>query len=225
VSVESVSTIGRLDQIRIDHWTLTAMAGTRKISSPGGREMAVELRRRRFTVEEYQRMAETGILDEDERVELIEGEIVEMTPIGRLHASVVARLTAVFVTRLGERVVVWPQNSVVLRTRHSQLRPDLALLRARRDFYRTATPEPGDILLVVEVMDSSVARDRRVKLPIYARDGVAEVWLVDVNAETVETCRRPGRGSYRDRRIARRGESVAPLAFPDLELAVAAILG
>ena len=91
--------------------------------------MAVELRRRRFTVEEYQRMGATGILDEDERVELIEGEIVEMNPIGPLHGSVVARLVALFVQRVGDRAVVWPQNSLVLRAQITQLQPDIALLR------------------------------------------------------------------------------------------------
>src|SRR5262245_39498507 len=100
------------------------MTKARNIPASGGGDMAVELRRRRFTVEEYQRMAETGILDEDERVELIEGEIVEMTPIGPLHASVVARFNALLVSRLGDRVIVWPQNSVVLRAQGSQFQPD-----------------------------------------------------------------------------------------------------
>ena len=151
--------------------------------------MAVELKRRLFTVEEFQRMAEAGILDEDERVELIEGEIVEMTPIGPPHASVVARINALFAARLGARVIVWPQNPFVLRPQTSQFQPDLALLRPRADFYSSRHPEPADALLVIEVMDSSVARDRRVKLPIYARARVEEVWLVHGVASTVEVCR------------------------------------
>jgi len=188
--------------------------------------MVVELRRRRFTVEEYQRMAETGILEEDERVELIEGEIVEMTPIGPLHGSVVARINSLLVQQLGDRAIVWPQNSVVLRALGSQLQPDLALLRPRADYYRSANPEPRDILLLIEVMDSSVDRDRRVKLPIYARAGLVEVWLVDVEAETVEMRREPTiGGEYRGRRVASRGDTVGPLVFPDLELPVAALLG
>src|SRR5262245_52740164 len=201
------------------------MAEADSIPTSGGSDMPVELRRRRFTVEEYQRMGEAGILDDDERVELIEGEIVEMTPIGSVHGSVVARIVSLLVSRLGERAIVWPQNSVVLRTQASQLQPDIALLRPRTDYYRSGNPEPRDILLAVEVMDSSVDRDRRVKLPIYARAGVVEVWLVDVAAETVETCWQPTEDDYRDRRIASRVDTVGPQAFPDLTLPIADILG
>ncbi len=126
--------------------------------------MALMRKPRRFTLEEYHRMGEAGILDEDERVELIEGEIVEMSPIGPLHGSVVARLVSLLVRQLGDRAIVWPQNSLVLRAVVSQLQPDLALLRPRADYYRSANPEPRDVLLVIEVVDSSVDRDRRVKL-------------------------------------------------------------
>lgn len=187
--------------------------------------MAVELKRRLFTIDEYQRMAEAGILDEDERVELIEGEIVEMTPIGPPHASVVARLNALFTARLGARVIVWPQNPFVLRRQTSQFQPDLALLRPRADFYASRHPEPTDASLVIEVMDSSVARDRRVKLPIYARARVEEVWLVHAVASTVEVCRDPRGSDYRDRRVLERSATLAPLAFPDLVLTVADIVG
>ena len=187
--------------------------------------MDVKLRRRRFTVEEYQRMAEAGILDEDERVELIAGEIVEMTPIGPVHGSVVARTVSLLVSRLRDRAIVWPQNSIVLRTQASQLQPDIALLRPRTDYYRSANPEPRDILLAIEVMDSSMDRDRRVKLPIYARAGLGEVWLVDVTAETVEVCRQPTAADYGDRRLAHRIDTIGAEAFPDLALPVAAILG
>ena len=187
--------------------------------------MAVELKRRRFTIEEFQRMGEAGILDEDERVELIEGEIVEMTPIGPPHASTVARLNALFAARLGGRVIVWPQNPLVLRRQTSQFQPDLALLRPRADFYAARHPEPADALLVIEVMDSSVARDRRVKLPIYARAGVEDVWLVHAVASTVEVCRDPRGSDYRDRRVLDRSATLSPLAFPDLVLTVADIVG
>lgn len=187
--------------------------------------MAVDLRRRRFTIDEYERMAETGILDEDERVELIEGEIVEMSPIGPPHASIVARINAVLVSRLGGRAVVWPQSSLVLRALASYFQPDLMLLQPRDDYYRSANPEPRDALLVIEVMDSSVYRDRRIKLPLYARARVAEVWLVDVSVDTVEICRKPVGRRYRSARIAARGEQIAPLAFPDVSLAVTDLVG
>ena len=187
--------------------------------------MAVMRKRRRFTLEEYRRMGAAGILDEDERVELIEGEIVEMTPIGWLHASVVARITMLFVTLFGERAIVWVQNPLALPRQVSEFQPDLALLKPRPDFYRGKQVEPGDAFLVVEVMDSSVAHDRQVKLPIYARGGVAEVWLVDVNESTVEVYRRPAVAGYRDRRLIDRTGTIAPLAFPRVVLAVRDMIG
>jgi Uma2 family endonuclease len=192
---------------------------------PGGDEMAVMRKRRRFTLEEYHRMGEAGILDEDERVELIEGEIVEMTPIGWLHASVVARIAKVFWAHFGERAIVWVQNPLVLPRQVSEFQPDLALLKPRPDFYRAKQVEPGDAFLVVEVMDSSVAHDRRVKLPIYARGGVPEVWLIDVKKGTVEAHRRPAAGGYRDRRVIDRAGTIATLAFPRVVLAVRDMIG
>jgi Uma2 family endonuclease len=201
------------------------MAAGDNVETSGDREMAVELKRRRFTIEEFQRMGASGILDGDERVELIEGEIVEMTPIGPPHASIVARLNALFAARLGARAIVWPQNPFVLPGQTSQFQPDLALLRLRTDFYGRRHPEPAAALLVIEVMDSSPARDRRVKLPIYARGGVEEVWLVQAATATLEVCRSPLGSDFRDRRTLERAASLAPLAFPDLRLSVADIVG
>jgi len=187
--------------------------------------MAVMRKPRRFTLEEYHRMGVAGILDEDERVELIEGEIVEMTPIGRAHASVVARLNRLFGTRFGERAIVWVQNPLALPRQVSEFQPDVALLRLRPDFYRDKQVEPDDALLVVEVMDSSVAHDRRVKLPLYSRAGVPEVWLVDVNESTVEVHRKPTAAGYRDRRLVDQAGTIGPLAFPDVVLAVRQVVG
>jgi Uma2 family endonuclease len=187
--------------------------------------MALALRRHRFTVEEYHRMGEAGILTADHRVELIEGEIVEMTPLGAVHASVVARLVSVLVPRLTGRAIVWPQNPLVMVRQASEFQPDLALLRPKPDFYASGNPVPSDALLVIEVMDTSVAKDWRVKLRIYARAGVAEFWLIDVNGAAVEVCRRPTGDDYAERRIIGREGSVAPRAFPDLDLPVAEILG
>jgi Uma2 family endonuclease len=187
--------------------------------------MAVVLKRRRFTLEEYQRLGETGILHEDERVELVEGEIVEMSPIGRPHASIVARINQVFGTRFAGRAIVWVQGPLALPRQVSQFQPDLALLKPRTDFYREKDVEPEDALLVVEVMDSSVAYDRRVKLPIYARGGVPEVWLVNVNRNTVEAWRNPMPDGYRERRLVDRDSTIAALAFPDVRLAVRDLVG
>ena len=186
--------------------------------------MAVVLKRRLFTVDEYYRMAAAGILTEDDRVELLEGEIVEMTPIGSRHGGTVKHLIAIFTSRLGSRVIVGAQDPVQL-SRDSEPQPDLALLKPRPDFYRTSHPGPGDVLLIIEVADASVEGDRRVKVPLYAKAGIPEVWLFDVNAERIEVYRTPTSDGYRDVRVLRRGESLAPGAFPDLALAVDDLLG
>jgi Uma2 family endonuclease len=200
------------------------MAEARSVEA-GGDEMAVVLKRRRFTLEEYQRLGETGIIHEDERVELVEGEIVEMSPIGWPHASVVARINHLFSARFASRAIVWVQNPLALPRQVSQFQPDLALLKPHADFYRRKGVEPEDALLVVEIMDSSVAYDRRVKLPIYAQGGVPEVWLVNVNRNTVEVWRNPMPDGYREQRLVDRTGTIAALAFPDIPLAVQDLVG
>ena len=187
--------------------------------------MAVTLRRYRFTVDEYDRMAEVGLLTQCDRVELLDGDIVEMSPIGDRHASVVARISSVFSERLGRRSIVWGQNPLGLRVVRSVPQPDVTLLRPRADFYASARPGPDDALLLIEVMDTSTPTDRDVKLPLYARAGIAETWLVDLGADTVEVYRQPTASSYSDARVLRRGERVSPLAFPELTLTVDELLG
>ena len=187
--------------------------------------MAVELKRRRFTLDDYRRMVGAGILTKDDRVELIEGEIVEMAPIGPEHNSVVARLTHLLVPLVSGCAIVWVQCGYDLAARVSQFQPDVALLRPRADFYRPGNPDPADALLVIEVMWSSVDRDRRIKLPIYASTGTTEVWLVDVAADQIELYRRPSGARYDEHAVLGRGTSITPQAFPDLRLAVEDILG
>jgi Uma2 family endonuclease len=186
--------------------------------------MALQMARWRFTVDEYHRMAKAGILHEDDRVELIEGEIVEIPPIGPGHASSVDELNLVFVEALGRTAVVRVQNPVRL-DKHNEPEPDIAIVRRRPGGYQRGHPEPSDILLIVEVGATSVALDRRVKLPLYARCGVPEVWLVDLRRGTIRVYRDPSPTGYRTARTVRRGERLAPLAFPDCALAVADILG
>lgn len=186
--------------------------------------MAIALRRRRFTVDDYHRMAEVGILTEDDRVELLDGEIVEMTPIGSDHAGHVKRLTALFTSRLGARVVVSVQDPVSL-SRHSEPQPDVALLRPRADFYARSHPRPEDVLLLIEVADTSVETDRRIKMPLYAEAGLGEVWLVDLSTERVEVYREPAAQGYREIRALVRGQGLGPQAFPDLTLSVEDLLG
>jgi Uma2 family endonuclease len=187
--------------------------------------MAVTLRRRRFTLDEYHRMGEAGILGEDDRVELIEGEIVEMTPIGSRHASTVARIQHFFSRRLGDRAIVWTQNPLILRALVSEPQPDVILLAPRTDFYESGHPEPPDVRLLIEVADSSLLYDRRTKIPLYARAGVPEVWLANVDAHGVDLHRRPSSGGYADVRSPDRGAPFSPLAFPDIVVTVADLLG
>jgi len=187
--------------------------------------MAVMLRRYRFTVDEYDRMAQAGVLTQCDRVELLDGEIVEMTPIGDRHASVVARISHVFSTRLDGRCIVWGQNPVGLRVVRSVPQPDVALLRPRDDFYAAGRPGPEDVLLLVEIMDTSAESDRGVKLPLYARAGIAEVWLADLGADTLEVHRRPGAAGFAEARVLHRGDRVSSQAFQDLTLTVEDLLG
>jgi Uma2 family endonuclease len=186
--------------------------------------MGVQLARRLFTVAEYHKMAEAGILSEDDRVELLEGEIVAMSPIGSRHAGLVNRLNRLFSQRAGDQVVVSVQNPVRLGG-YSEPQPDLALLRPRADFYTSSHPGPEDVLLAVEVAETSAAVDREVKVPLYARFGVPEVWLVDLAGDQVEVFREPSAEGYREVRVLRRGESLAPAFLPDLLVPVDAVLG
>ena len=169
-------------------------------------------------------MAEAAILAEDERVELIAGEIVRMTPIGSQHAGCVNTLNRLLGRALADRGVVSVQNPIILDG-STEPQPDLALLRFREDSYRTAHPQPADVLLVVEVADSSLEYDLRVKVPLYARAEIPEAWLVRLEDGCIEVHRDPGATGYREMRTFRAGDVIAPLAFPDLEVAIAAILG
>jgi len=187
--------------------------------------VAVLPRSRRFTVEEFERMVHAGVFASDDRVELIEGEIIEMTPIGLPHASIVDRLTMLIARRLGDRTIVRVQGPVGFATLHSRPQPDLALLRPRKDYYATRVPSAHDIFLLIEVMDTSVKYDRRRKAPLYARAGVRELWLVDIPARVLDVQRAPSADGYRDVRTLRRGQSLTPLAVPDVTLAVDDILG
>jgi Uma2 family endonuclease len=186
--------------------------------------MAVRLTRRRFSADEYQWMARVGILGEDDRLELIDGEIVEMAPIGPAHSSAVDEIAACFFRRFGDVARIRVQNPVRLDP-YSEPQPDLALVRARADAYKTALPGPDDIYLLVEVADTSLAVDQRVKMPLYARAGIPEVWIVDLRHEVLYVHRDPSEATYRVTMPARRGQSLAPLAFPDCGLAVADLLG
>jgi Uma2 family endonuclease len=183
----------------------------------------VEVQRRRFTVEEYYRMAEVGILGPEDRVELIEGEIIQMSPIGTHHATCVNALTRRLLQAVGDRAVLSPQNPVRL-LRDSEPQPDVVLLRPPERRYWEHTAEPPDALLVVEVSDTSYRYDRYVKLPLYARAGIPEVWIVDLAHAVVEVFREPGPAGYTFAQRVERVGTIAPAAFPDAVVTVAEIL-
>lgn len=183
--------------------------------------MAVPVPHRLFTVDEYYRMAEVGILGPDERVELLEGEIVPMNPIGSPHAWCVKRIVAIFAPRSGQ-ILLSVQDPLRLDG-HSEPEPDVVLLRP--DVPQNRHPQPEDVLLVIEVADSSLVRDRQTKAPLYARFNIPEYWIVDLTTQRVEVYRDPSPAGYRSVRLIGRGDTVNPLFAPDLIVDVATILG
>jgi len=184
----------------------------------------VEVRKRLFTVDEFHRMGEAGILGEDDRLELLDGEIVEMTPIGTRHAACVRRFNHLFSRRAGAVAIVDVQNPVILSER-TELYPDLVLLKQRADFYGESHPRPADVLLVVEVADTTRRYDRRVKVPRYARAGVPEVWVVDLQEGAIDIYRQPGPEGYAEHLRVGPGESLSIPGATDQRIAVEEVLG
>ena len=183
--------------------------------------MAVSVPRRLFTVDEYYEMARVGILKPDERVELLDGEIVRMNPIGSPHAWCVKRLTRIFYG-FEDRFIVSVQDPLRLNDR-SEPEPDIVLVQL--DTPEDRHPEPQDVLLVIEVADSSIRVDRRRKLPMYARAGIPEYWIVDLNTDRIENYRDPVRSRYRSVTLLARGDAVSPQFAPDLVVDVSTVLG
>lgn len=186
--------------------------------------MSVQPAPYRFTVDEYERMAETGVFGAHDRLELIDGEIVTMAPIGSRHAGCVARLTRLLSVVAGERAIVWVQNPVRLDQR-SEPQPDVALLSPREDFYAAAHPSPADILLVVEVSDTTLDYDLGVKAPLYARTGIPTTWVVDLAERCVHVLSDPGAGGYGTARRAVAGSTLALGGLVGATIAAADVLG
>ena len=179
-------------------------------------------RRHRVSAEEFLRMAEAGVFDPEARLELIEGEIVEMAPIGQPHAAVVATLHELLVLQLSKRAFVWSQSGLVL-SEWSVPQPDLAVLARRADNYRNANVTPGDVLLAIEVADTSFAFDKGRKAQLYASHGVRELWVVDVRGERVLVFRNPRAVGYALLDTYSGNDELHALALPDLRLTVAQI--
>ena len=176
----------------------------------------------RFDVDDYQRMAAAGILSAKDRVELIEGEIVDMAPIGSAHGGTVVGLNELVARIVADGIALASVQGPLRLDRHNEPQPDLMLLRPRRDRYRNSHPTAADVLLLVEVADSSLAYDRGPKLALYARHGVPEVWVVDIVGQTVEIFHQPGPHGYAERRQVGAGE-VTPALVPALRIEIAAL--
>ena len=186
--------------------------------------MAVQIERMLFSTDQYEKMIEAGVLTENNRVELLRGEIVNMAPIGLRHSGCVARLVAIFSARLEQSAIVWPQNPIRLSD-DSEPEPDVALLEPRADYYSSSRATPGDVLLLIEVADSTLARDKFLKLPLYAEGGITEYWIVNLVEDVVQTYSRPAKGSYSKVNQYQRGETLSPEAFPNLIIKVDEIIG
>ncbi len=184
-------------------------------------KVETQVTRRRFTIHEYHRMAEAGIFGEDERVELIEGEVVEMNPIGSRHANCVRNLNRILSRQAGDDLLVDVQNPIRL-DEHREPQPDVAIIRARN--YRDSLPNAEDVLLAIEVSDTTLAYDKNVKLPLYARFGIPEVWILDVESNIIERHTEPHGNVYRLTARAGKGETFASKVLPDLSVAADSIL-
>src|ERR1700688_2772180 len=185
---------------------------------------AVEALRRAITVDEYNKMGETGILGRDERVELLDGDLIVVPPQGSPHFSIVTRMARQLMQRLGERALVTSQLPIIVSDR-SEPEPDIAVLAWRDDFYGSGIPRVPDVYAVVEVADSSLAMDRGKKLPIYAAAGVKEYWIVNVRNAAIEVHREPRGDGYDSLRTFRGGEMISFAAFPNDQFTVEELIG
>jgi len=177
----------------------------------------------RISVEEYYHMAETGVLRPDARVELLDGEILEMSPIRPFHGGVTKFLIQFFSSSSKGKWITAAQNPAHLDD-HSEPQPDLMLLKPSSNFYRKRHPRPEDIFLLVEISDTSLEKDQEKKLPAYARAGIAEVWIVNLNELTIKVYRQPHFAGYRSKAILQAGDQASPQLFPDVMLDVAELL-
>lgn len=211
-------TLGLLTQSH----SISGAAMTTKAIATAPIEVPIRLTRR-FSVEEYHRMAQAGILHEDDRVELIDGRIVEMGPIGSDHSGSVKDVNQLFRQLDGSRVTIGVQDPIRLDDGSEPL-PDISVLAYRPDNYRSAHPNASDILLIIEVSDSSLSYDRSVKVVLYARSGIREVWLVNIAEDCLEVYLDPSPQGYQRSFKLSRGNAITPSALPDITLQVSDLL-
>jgi len=185
--------------------------------------MSTEISRRLFTVHDYHKMVHAGILREGDRVELIRGEIVTMSPIGTKHNGAVLRALNTLLRFVGDRALVGCQGSIRL-DEYDEPQPDIYLLRPRSDFYASGHAGPSDLFLIVEMADSSLKYDQTVKMELYAETGVPEYWISDVEHECLFAYSEPTRSGYRTMRTLQRGDTITPELLPECVIPVDVLL-
>jgi Uma2 family endonuclease len=168
---------------------------------------------------DYQKMAETGILSFDSRVELIEGEIIDMSPIGSTHASYVNRITREIVSAVKNTAIVSVQNPIILGDL-SEPEPDFAILKPKENDYEDALPNAEDILLLIEIADSTIKYDRQIKAPLYARFSIAEFWLINTQERSISVFQKPEEGEYTDIKTQKLPFKISPLLLPEIKLSL-----
>ncbi|ESA33788.1 hypothetical protein N836_20085 [Leptolyngbya sp. Heron Island J] len=181
--------------------------------------MTVQILRKKFTVGQYHQMIESGILTDRDRVELIQGDIIEMSSVGKRHAACVDRLNELFVLKLATKSLIRVQSPIRLSD-NSEPQPDVSILKRRDDFYEGGHPTPTEIWALIEVFDSTIDFDREVKIPIYAQDNISEVWLINLNDSLIECYRQPSSTGYQQLQIFNRGESLTFQSFPNIAVNV-----
>jgi Uma2 family endonuclease len=185
--------------------------------------MATPVKKWRFTADDYQRMGRAGVFRAEDRVELIDGEIIAKMTHGSRHNATVDRTARAFFAKAGESAIVRVQGAVRVNL-YSEPEPDIVLLRPRSDFYASGHPGPAEIFLIIEVAESSIDYDRDVKAPLYARSNVHEYWLIDLNENVLHRYLAPERDRYRSVRQYVRGQSLAPELLPDCVIATSELL-
>ena len=173
----------------------------------------------RISVARYQKMVAAGVLTGDDRIELIEGEMIDMAPIGSKHAAITARLTKLFILAAGDDAILSPGGPVNLGD-FSEPQPDLLLLRQRADYYSGKIPEAADVLLIIEVSDTTLRYDQTVKWALYARYGISEYWVVDVEARLIQVHRDPKESGYTQSLVFAQADTLSPLHIPDVRVSV-----
>src|SRR5258706_5980006 len=187
-------------------------------------QIQVEIARWAISVADYHRIHEAGILGEDDRVELIDGEVRLMSPIGTAHAAIVTLYMALLFPQVGQNAILSVQNPIQLNDA-SEPQPDLMLLQYRADFYIKVPPRAADVLLIIEVSDSTLAYDRLEKLPRYALAGIPEGWITDVDGQAVERYTDPQGNQYGTKQTLKRGQSISVQALPTVSLSIDSIFG